>query len=301
MIADLPVGAGQLPGRGHWTRDIVFNAGASVLYALIGSYSDVNDSNEDESGRARVVAMDPLGGNRRVIATGLRNPVSMSISPASSVLWVTNNERDGLGDSSCPTLSIGGERAVLRLALVLPRPQHRPAPPRRPPGESPRITVPKVLLQAHSASLGSAFYTRTRFPAEYHGDLFVAVHGPWNRANPTGAKVIRLVFDDAGNAAPYYEDFMTGFTISDYEVWVARSAWRSAARMARCMCRRMPTTPSGAWRPNPGCRETAIPQGNWTGGNAWPSVANRAAPADPMHSLSGNSVRWRRHRDRDRC
>ena len=85
-----------------------------------------------------------------------------------------------------------------------------------------------MLLQAHSASLGSAFYTGAQFPAEYRGSLFVAMHGSWNRANPIGSKVIRLVFDAAGKALPYYEDFMTGFVVRTTRSGAGRSASRSA-------------------------------------------------------------------------
>ena len=81
------------------------------------------------------------------------------------------------------------------------------------------MNVPSVLLQAHSSSLGSAFYTGTQFPAEYRGSLFVATHGSWNRANPTGSKVIRIMFDAAGNPLPYYEDFLTGFVVANHDVW----------------------------------------------------------------------------------
>ena len=79
--------------------------------------------------------------------------------------------------------------------------------------------MPKVLLQAHSASLGSAFYDHSQFPAEYRGSLFVAEHGSWNRSNPTGSKVIRLIFTPEGQVKSYYEDFMTGFVVSNHQVW----------------------------------------------------------------------------------
>ena len=51
------------------------------------------------------------------------------------------------------------------------------------------------------------------------GSLFVALHGSWNRKNPIGPKVVRVPFDAQGRAMPFYEDFMTGFTVSDYKVW----------------------------------------------------------------------------------
>jgi len=51
---------------------------------------------------------------------------------------------------------------------------------------------PTLLVQAHSAALGIAFYEGTMFPPEYRGSAFVAVHGSWNRDTPTGAKVVRV-------------------------------------------------------------------------------------------------------------
>ncbi len=77
-----------------------------------------------------------------------------------------------------------------------------------------KATVPDVLIQAHSAALGIAFYTATAgssvFPAEYHGDLFVALHGSWNRNSRTGYKLVRAKLRN-GVPTGEYEDFLTGF------------------------------------------------------------------------------------------
>jgi glucose/arabinose dehydrogenase len=82
------------------------------------------------------------------------------------------------------------------------------------------VTVPDVLMQAHSAPLQMVFYNRdNNFPSEYKGSAFVAMHGSWNREKLTGYKVVRLLFDGNGKPTGEYEDFMTGFVISDTEVW----------------------------------------------------------------------------------
>jgi glucose/arabinose dehydrogenase len=220
VVPDLPQGAGSLRGKGHWTRDLVFSPDGTTMYVSVGSYSNAQTGGEDETDRAAVLAFDPDGANRRVFATGLRNPVSMSFSPHNGWLWVTNNERDKLGDHLVPDFvtPIGpgqfygwpwfyiGENLDPRHAASYPV-------------DHPPVSVPSVLLQAHSSSLGSAFYTGTQFPAEYQGSLFVATHGSWNTARPTGSKVIRILFDAAGNALPYYEDFMTGFVVANHDVW----------------------------------------------------------------------------------
>ena len=81
-----------------------------------------------------------------------------------------------------------------------------------------QVTVPDVLLQAHSAPLGIAFYDHDAFPSQYRGDAFVTLHGSWNRSERTGYKVVRLPLDN-GVATGGYEDFMTGFVISESQVW----------------------------------------------------------------------------------
>jgi glucose/arabinose dehydrogenase len=71
-------------------------------------------------------------------------------------------------------------------------------------------TVPPALeIQAHSAPLGMAFYTGDQFPEEYRGDLFVALHGSWNRSERTGYKLIRVRVE---NGRPVgQEDFAHGW------------------------------------------------------------------------------------------
>lgn len=82
-----------------------------------------------------------------------------------------------------------------------------------------KVSVPEVLIQAHSAPLQIVFYEGENFPATYKGSAFVTLHGSWNRAPRTGYKVVRLLFDTAGKPTGEYEDFMTGFVISEKEVW----------------------------------------------------------------------------------
>jgi glucose/arabinose dehydrogenase len=79
-----------------------------------------------------------------------------------------------------------------------------------PPVRPDQVVVPDVLIQPHSAPIGIAFYTGRQFPAEYQGDLFVALHGSWNRALKTGYKIVRIKMRD-GRATGEYEDFVTGF------------------------------------------------------------------------------------------
>ncbi|QKD00836.1 PQQ-dependent sugar dehydrogenase [Mesorhizobium loti] len=230
----------NIPSNHHWTRDIVFSRDGKTLYLSVGSGSNVAedmgkapDGGLDawlkskplgatwgsEDGRADVLAFDPDGKNGRIVATGLRNCSGMTIQPATGALWCVVNERDALGDNvpseyatsiregafyGWPWYYIGNHED----------PRHK--------GERPdlagKATIPDVLMQAHSAPLNIAFYTGKDFPQEYQGDAFVALHGSWNRGNRTGYKVVRLLFKD-GKPTGEYEDFMTGFVVSNGEVW----------------------------------------------------------------------------------
>ena len=81
-----------------------------------------------------------------------------------------------------------------------------------------KVIIPDVLIQPHSAPLQMMFYAGEQFPAEYKGNIFVALHGSWNRTKPTGYKIIRIVVRD-GVPTGEYEDFVTGFVLDDAHVW----------------------------------------------------------------------------------
>lgn len=85
-----------------------------------------------------------------------------------------------------------------------------------------KVLVPDVLIQSHSASLQMTFYTATSgpalFPADYRGDIFVALHGSWNRTIRTGYKVVRVVLKD-GVPTGRYDDFLTGFVVDNHSAW----------------------------------------------------------------------------------
>ena len=81
-----------------------------------------------------------------------------------------------------------------------------------------KVTVPDVLLEAHSAPLQIAFYDGENFPPEYKGDAFVTMHGSWNRGKRSGNKVVRLLFKN-NKPTGEYEDFLTGFIVSNETAW----------------------------------------------------------------------------------
>jgi glucose/arabinose dehydrogenase len=230
----------RLPsGSSHWTRDVVFSPDGAKMFVSVGSGSNVAegigklDSAElarwnaqhalgaawgNETDRADVLVFTPEGKDGRVFATGIRNCVGLAVS-ANGDLWCSTNERDGLGDD-VPSDYI----TRVRDGAFYGWPWYYIGP-----NEDPRqrgvrsdlkdkVTVPDVLLQAHSASLGIAVYDGQQFPPEYAGSIFAAEHGSWNRSRRTGYKVIRVIMKD-GIPTGEYEDFATGFVVNDSTVW----------------------------------------------------------------------------------
>jgi len=231
----------QLPtGGGHRTRDVVFSPDGQTMYVSVGSSSNVGDSMGklsatelqkwqsdhplgaawgDETDRADVLAFDPQGKNKRVFATGIRNCVGMAIDPSNGTLWCSTNERDRIGDNLPPDyITRVREGAFYGWPWYYIGANEDPRHKDERPDLKDKITIPDVLIQAHSASLEMTFYEATQFPADYRGNIFAAEHGSWNRSKRTGYKVIRVIVKD-GVPTGEYEDFATGFVANDSEVW----------------------------------------------------------------------------------
>ena len=152
--------------------------------------------------------------------SGLRNPSGLALDPETGALWCVVNERDGLGDDLVPDYAThllqGGFYGWPWWYLgTHPDPRHAG----RTPGAVPKVLVPDVLLQAHSAPLQLTFYTGQQFPARYRSQVFVTAHGSWNRSVRTGYKVVLVNVDRQGRARGDYEDFLTGFVLADGTVW----------------------------------------------------------------------------------
>jgi glucose/arabinose dehydrogenase len=224
---------------GHWTRDVAFSPDGKHMFVSVGSGSNIADGLpeqppgglaafvkshplgaawDNEANRADVLEFDPDGKNLRVYATGIRNCVTMPIDPATGTLYCATNERDGLGDNLPPDYVTSvkpgafygwpwyyiGDHQDPRHAGQRPDLAHD-------------VTLPDVPIQPHSAPLQGVFYEGAMFP-EWRGSMLVALHGSWNRATRSGGKIVRVIFKD-GKPTAEYEDILTGFVVSNSEVW----------------------------------------------------------------------------------
>src|SRR5580698_1848472 len=214
----------DVPGDGgHWSRPVVFTADGKKMYVPVGSVSNVDDPDTTpaELNRADVLEFNPDGSGMRIYAYGIRNGGGgAAVDPKTGELWVSVNERDGLGDNLVPDYIthvepggfygwpwwyMGGHQDPRRLGAH-PELQNK-------------VITPDVVLQPHFASLGIAFYNGKQFPAEFTGDIFAAEHGSWNKNIRGGYELIRVPLHGTGKASGEFEDFMTGFVLPDGNAW----------------------------------------------------------------------------------
>jgi len=219
-LTSKPVKITELPGGGyhqHWTRNVQVSPDGKKLYVTIGSRSN---NRVEPAPRASVIVMNLDGSDRKVFASGLRNPVGLAFHPTTHEAYVTVNERDGIGHDLVPDYFtrirqdefFGWPYVYFTPENVDPRIRQQQL------DEAANLIAktrqPDVLFQAHSAALGLAFYDKKQFPERYHNGAFAAFHGSWNRKPATGYKVVFIPFND-GKPTGQYEDFVTGFLLND--------------------------------------------------------------------------------------
>jgi glucose/arabinose dehydrogenase len=231
--------AGLPSGGSHTTRNLAFTADNKRMLVSVGSRSNdaegiasligelqswtgkfpLGASLGSETDRAAILMFDPDGKRLGVFATGIRNCVGLAVHPTSGDLYCSTNERDGLGDNLVPDyITRVREGAFYGWPWFYIGDNEDPRHVGKRADLRGKITIPDVLVQAHSASLGMTFYNGKMFPAEYVGDGFAAEHGSWNRSGRTGYKVIRIRLNN-GSPTGEYQDFLTGFVIDDSDVW----------------------------------------------------------------------------------
>jgi glucose/arabinose dehydrogenase len=144
----------------------------------------------NEIGIGGIIRMDRDGSNREVYTYGVRNSVGHDFNPANGELWWTDNQVDGMGDLIPP----GELNRQTEMGQHFGHPWYGGGAVRtneyRGQDVPVEVVMPVVEMDAHAADLGMSFYTGDMFPAKYHGGIFSAQHGSWNRTDPIGARVM---------------------------------------------------------------------------------------------------------------
>ena len=222
-ISDAPTTLTSLPAGArnhHWTKNIIASADGTRLYATVGSNSNVAEHGmAAEDGRAAIWEVDTRSGNKRLFATGLRNPNGMAWSRADGKLWTVVNERDELGSDLVPdyltSVSDGGFYGW-PYSYYGRHVDQRVKPPQ--PELVAKAIVPDYALGSHVAPLGLVSSSGRGLPQPYAEGMFVGMHGSWNRRPSSGYKVVFVPFR-SGKPEGEPIDVLSGFLSAKGEAY----------------------------------------------------------------------------------
>jgi hypothetical protein len=205
-VTDLPGG----PLNHHWTKNVIASEDGSKLYVTVGSNSNVAENGMDkEEERAAILEVDARTGERRVFASGLRNPNGMVWHQG--VLWTVVNERDEIGGDLVPdylTAVRDGGFYGWPYSYYGQNVDERVEPQR--PELVAKALKPDYALGAHTASLGLAAADNASLPATLKEGMFIGQHGSWNRKPRSGYRVLFVPFS-GGKPAGQAVEVLSGF------------------------------------------------------------------------------------------
>ena len=149
-------------------------------------------------------------GDLSYVAKGVRNTVGFDFHPITNMLFFTDNGRDWLGDDSpsCELNRLDFEGQFFGYPFKHASDVIDPEFGNINPGYD--FADPILELGAHVAPTGVSFYDGDMFPEKMRNNLFIALHGSWNRTKKVGYKLIRVEMDKEGNVLNTF-DFVTGW------------------------------------------------------------------------------------------
>lgn len=225
----------NLPGGGHGVKTVKVSPDG-YIYINVGSSCNV--CREENPLRATLLRFNAEGrpagalftmgrhAQGAIWATGLRNSQGFSWHPESGAMFATNNGADNRsGSRNGP---VNDDLPPEHLNLIMPA-KHYGWPycwgdPDKPGTlfQDPNFTgetgicqqaqAPALTLPAHSTPLGITFLHQSRFPDEMKQDAIVALHGSWNRKQPSGYALWRVKFRNHQPVAsvPWIEGWLQG-------------------------------------------------------------------------------------------
>lgn len=187
------------------------------LYVTIGMPCNTCNYRTQNPWLGTISRMKTDGGDMETYAIGVRNSVGITWHPDTRALWFTDNGRDLLGDNipadevnTAPKPGMDfGFPYVYENNTIAPGYTKKDT-------DVSGFTPPAWKLPAHVAPLDLKFYTGTQFPQTYQKQLFVALHGSWNRTKKAGYEVVMLTLKN--NKVTGMQPFATGW-LQGQEAW----------------------------------------------------------------------------------
>ncbi len=157
-------------------------------------------------------------------ATGLRNTQGFAWHPKTNEMFATNDGSDMRSDKKGG--AVNEEVPPENLNKIEPGNHYgwpycwgnQFADPNfvGPDGFCATTSPPEVMFDSHSTPIGMTFLNAANVPSDYKDDAIVALHGSWNRKNPSGYKIVRVKFKD--NKPVEVVDFATGW-LQGHAAW----------------------------------------------------------------------------------
>jgi len=199
----------------HGFRHIRFGPDNN-LYIPIGV--PCNICIEPQTKDQRFAAIHRYENNKLVmVADGVRNSVGIDWHPVTKKLYFSDNGRDWLGDNSpsCELNVVNIEGSFFGYPFKHAKNVIDPEFGKLIPTIKKNFVDPIAELGPHVAPLGIEFYDGDQYPDEYKNNVFIALHGSWNKYNgKSGYKVIMIRLDNDGDYISQ-EDFITGWLEND--------------------------------------------------------------------------------------
>jgi glucose/arabinose dehydrogenase len=178
-----------------------------MLYINVGAPCNIC---EPPAANAQIRRMRLDGSGAHIYARGVRNSVGFDWHPVSKELYFTEHGRDWLSE----------DLPEDELNRVTKPGQHFGFPYCHNGTHTDRemgwgrscepYEKPVALMGPHAAVLGMRFYTGKTYPSQYHGAIFIARHGSWNRTNKIGGDIVVVKLNKDGTVRSQ-EPFLTGF------------------------------------------------------------------------------------------
>jgi len=213
----------NLPSSGHTLKTIKLGPDG-YLYLTVGSSCNVCEETDPLRASILRYTVDgkPAGGFKAGMpaslwAAGLRNTEGLAWHPQTGVLYATNNGADmrSASKDGAPLDDVPPEHLNrIERGMHYGWPHcwgDRVTDPNFPgsDGFCKSMQPPALVFPAHAAPLGITFLDKTAFPPEYRSDALVALHGSWNRRQPSGYKVVRVHFEEGKPVG--ISDFISGW------------------------------------------------------------------------------------------